>query len=90
MAVSTPVTEVRTQTIHRTVRIVRHERVHHRRKPAPVVQTTPVSTPAAPVPAATAAPPPRPARPLVTRTSGSGRGHGDDGEHEREHEGGDD
>jgi hypothetical protein len=76
---------VRTRTIHRTVRIVRHERVHHRRKPAPAAPATLVS---APVPAATAAPPPRQVRPLVTRTSG-GRGHGDD-EHEREHEGGDD
>jgi hypothetical protein len=82
--VATPVTEVRTHTIHRTIRIVRHERVHHRRKPVPVAPVTRVSAPAPAAPAVAAAPPPRQTRPLVSRTSGHGRGG--DGEHE----GGDD
>jgi hypothetical protein len=75
--------EVRTEVVHRTVRVVRHIRPKHRiaaPPPAPAVQTP------APPPqrvAVTAAPPaPRVARPLRTHSSATGTSHGDDGEHE--------
>jgi hypothetical protein len=91
--------EVRTQVIHRTVRIVRHER---RKAPrhvaAPAAATAPAVAAAAPrvvtpAPAATA-----PARPLVTRSSATGSSHAapplrtrasaTGGAHEHEHEDG--
>jgi hypothetical protein len=80
--------EVRTQTIRRTVRIVKHQRPR-REPPAPPVSAPPPvavvpaarSTPVAP---AQAAPPqPTSSTPVRTRTSGAGSAGG-----EREHEGG--
>src|SRR5690349_4831697 len=87
--------EVRTETIHRTVHVVKHEKPRH---PKPNGRESAAAA-AGPVPAAAAAPravpvaaPPRPAparvvsspapvRHVTTRSSGSGSG-----EHEREHE----
>ena len=91
-ATAAPV-EVRTQTIHRTVRVTRHERSHKRkRRPQPVAAAPPQRVAVA-APTRVAAPAPAPAapsRPLRSRTSGSsGRGHEGEG-HENEHEGEDD
>jgi hypothetical protein len=88
-APATPV-EVRTETIHRTIHVIRHERAHVRRRRPPAV----VAPPPAPAPriavAAPAAPVTRAVRPLRSRTSGSS-GHGGEREHEGgEHERGDD
>lgn len=92
--------EVRTQVVHRTVRVVRHVHVKHHRRAAPVaapavvpvsrpVAAAPAAAPAAAAPAATPAPAPRPR--VVTRTSGASS-HGESDDHGREHEseGGDD
>jgi hypothetical protein len=83
--------EVRTKTIHRTVRVIRHEKPRRARTTAAAPpRAVPVAAPPPRVPAApvAAAVPPRrvvaPTRPLRSRTSGA-RG-GDEGEHEREHE----
>jgi hypothetical protein len=95
--------EVRTETIRRTVRVVKHEKPKHRRQShrASTAAAPPAPAPApAPVAAAPAAPAqpassrvvsaPAPSRNVTTRTSGgSGRGE-HEGEHESEHEGGDD
>lgn len=97
--------EIRTQVVHRTVRVVRHMHVKHHRKVAPVaaapavvpvsrpVAAAPAAAPAAAAPVATPAPAPRPR--VVTRTSGASTHGGSDdhgSEHESEHEseGGDD
>jgi hypothetical protein len=83
--------EVRTQTIRRTVRVVKHERPRTKQpQPAPalpVARATPVAPQAAPTPPASSPS-------LRTRTSGAGPSSG---EHEHgeerergEHEGGDD
>jgi hypothetical protein len=87
--------EVRTQTIHRTVRVVKHERPH-RKQPESAAPATPAVTaaPAVPVsrstPVAPQAAPPQPtsSTPVRTRTSGAGSS-GDEREHGEEHEGGD-
>jgi hypothetical protein len=71
--------EVRTQVVHRTVRIVRHERPKHLRPrrpaaaaPAPAPPpAAPPPAPAARVPAATAPATAAAGRPLVTRSSGT-------------------
>ena len=86
-ATAAPV-EVRTETIHRTVRVTRHERSHTRKRRPPVAAAAPPRRVAAVAPARVAAPAPAPAapsRPLRSRTSGSsGRGHeGDEREHEQ-------
>ena len=65
--------EVRTQVVHRTVRVVRHERPKHlrpRRAPA-LAPAEPPAAPAAPAPAAAAPAPAATGRPLVTRSSGT-------------------
>ena len=78
--------EVRTQTIRRTVRIVKHQRPR-REPPAPAPATSAVAAvPAArSTPVAPQAAPPQPvsSTPVRTRTSGAGSSGG-----EREHEGG--
>ena len=92
--------EVRTQTVHRTVRVTK--RAHGRHGADDVAAPAPAPAPAAPPAAAPAPAPaapvtraaaPAPA-PVTTRTSGSSEdnsghgGGGDDGfEHEAEHEG---
>jgi len=89
--------EVRTETIRRTVRVVKHERPKHRpdpattvapAAPAPAQQVTP-ATPVAPQSA-----PPANSTPVRTRTSGAGSpsGEREDGDdHDRgEREGRDD
>jgi hypothetical protein len=74
--VAAPV-EVRTETIQKTVRIVRHEKPRHRRvpRPAPVVAPRPASAASPPAPGASAAtgsaptysaPAPRPITPRYT------------------------
>jgi hypothetical protein len=76
--------EVRTEVIHRTVRVVRHIKPKHRT----VAPAAPAAVPApAPSPpqrvAATVAPPASAAtRPLRTHSTTTGASHGDDGEHE--------
>lgn len=83
--------EVRTQTIRRTIRIVKHERPRHTR-PEPVAPA-PTAVPAVPAAASTpvvpqAAPPtPRSSTPVRTRTSGGGS-PGGEREHGEEREGG--
>jgi hypothetical protein len=84
--------EVRTQTIRRTVRIVKHEKPRHAppSPPAePVSRPAAAATPSAP-PAISAAPPPSSSSPVRTRTSGGGSGHAEEHEAGEEHEGGDD
>ena len=96
--------EVRTQTIHRTVRVVKRERPHRNRAepaapPAPAAAPPPPAQAAAvaPSPAVapqSAAPQPTSSTPVRTRTSGAGpaggeREHGDERE-DGEGEGGDD
>lgn len=82
--------EVRTQTIRRTVRIVKHQR-RRREPPAPAPATAAVAAvPAArSTPAAPQAAPPQPvsSTPVRTRTSGAGSSGGER-EHGDEHEGG--
>lgn len=77
--------EIRTEVIHRTVRVVRHIRPKHRvaaAPPAPAAVPAPAPSPPQRV-AVTAAPPSSPAtRPLRTQSSATGASHGDDGEHE--------
>jgi hypothetical protein len=91
--------EVRTVTIHKTVRVVRHEKPRHKRQPsaASPVATAPRVASAAPPPRPVASAAPRgPSRlapapvhntaPVTTRTSGA-TGHDageDDGEGERD------
>jgi hypothetical protein len=97
--------EVRTQTIRRTVRVVKHERPRgNRAQPAPpAAPAAPPTAPAAPTvavapstPVAPQSAPPQPASPtpVRTRTSGAGsaggeREHGDERDG-GEREGGDD
>ena len=86
--------EVRTVVKRRTVHVYRRPKHRHRAVTA-APAAAPASVPATVAPApAVAAASVRASEPLVTRTSGSGRGHedGEDrGEHDgREHEGGDD
>jgi hypothetical protein len=102
-AANTQPVEVRTETIRRTVRVVKHEKPHRRRQshrgaaPAAAPSPTPAPAPAPVAPAAPVRPAPArvvsapaPRRHVTTRTSGSsGRGAGEH-EHEAEHEGGDD
>jgi hypothetical protein len=81
--------EVRTQVIHRTIRIVRREKPKRPRPvaaPAPAPPTAKAAAVIAP-PVTYAAPPPAPARtvaPLRTRTSGAGQGGSEHGDRERE------
>ncbi len=76
VAVAPAPVEVRTQVVHRTVRVVRHERPKHlrpRRAAAPAPAQRPAAPSAAPAPAPAAAAPATAAtgRPLVTRSSGT-------------------
>lgn len=101
-AVSTPAAqpvEVRTVVVHRTVRVVRHQKPKKQKRvaapPAPAVTTRPVQIAQVPAPApqptyhpVATKPAPASSKPLKTATSGGGgerEDHGDD-----EHEGGDD
>ena len=68
--------EVRTQVVHRTVRVVRHERPKHLRPrraaaPAPAQRLATPSAAPAPVHAAAAPATAASGRPLVTRSSGT-------------------
>jgi hypothetical protein len=94
--------EVRTQTIRRTVRVVKRERPHRNRAeaaaapaaaPPPPAQAAAVA-PSPPVAPRSAAPQPTGSTPVRTRTSGAGpaggeREHGEERE-DGEREGGDD
>jgi hypothetical protein len=100
-AAKTQPVEVRTETIRRTVHVVKHEKPRHRRTKAPhgparaaapAASAAPAPAPAAVTSAAPARPAPArvvsapaPAHHLTTRTSG-GSGRGGEDEHEREHE----
>ena len=92
--------EVRTVVVHRTIRVVRHQKPKKQKRvaapPAPAVTTRPVQIAQAPAPApqptyhpVATKPSPVSTKPLKTATSGGGKS----GEHEdgdNEHEGGDD
>jgi hypothetical protein len=91
--IATPVVEVRTQTIHRTVHVIKH--LHHEPLPpraiAPAPAVAPAPAPVAPVARplhSATSPAPATSRPLRSATSPGGGHGGDDGEHE--HEGGGD
>src|SRR3954447_5089809 len=99
-AAQTQPVQVRTETIRRTIRVVKHEKPkHHRRpKPAAVPAAAPAPRPVAPAPrpAVTAAPPApvRPATPTrvvsapapTRHVTTRSSGSSGSGEHEREHE----
>jgi hypothetical protein len=88
-AVRRPV-EVRTVTIHRTVRVVRHEKKKRRRQPAPARAAAAVPAPP-PAPAPVAAPTRAPVRSAPARPIASGsHSGGDDGGHHGHGGGGDD
>jgi hypothetical protein len=81
--------DVRTQTIRRTVRIVKHQRPR-REPPAPAPAPAVAAVPAArstPVTPQAAPPQPMNSTPVRTRTSGAGSSGGER-EHGDEHEGG--
>ena len=92
--------EVRTVVVHRTIRIVRHQKPKKQKRvaapPAPAVTTRPVQIAQAPAPVAqptyhpvATKPAPVSSKPLKTATSGGASGgHKDDGG--GEHEGGGD
>jgi len=76
VAVAPAPVEVRTQVVHRTVRVVRHERPKHLRPrraaaPAPAQRLATPSAAPAPVHAAAAPATAASGRPLVTRSSGT-------------------
>ena len=92
--------EVRTVVVHRTIRVVRHQKPKKQKRvaapPTPAVTSRPVQIAQAPAPApqptyhpVATKPAPVSSKPLKTATSGSG---GKSGEHEDggEHEGGGD
>jgi hypothetical protein len=83
--------EVRTQTIRRTIRVVKHEKPRHAPSQPPASAAPPVPARVAAVAAvprvAPAAPPPRRSTPVRTRTSGGGSAGGGEREHENEHAG---
>ncbi len=91
--------EVRTVVVHRTIRVVRHQKPKKQKPvaapPAPAA-ASPVQIAQAPAPQPTyqpvaTRPAPAASKPLKTATSGAGSGHKDDGgEGEHEHEGGGD
>ena len=82
-----PPVEVRTQVIRHTIRIHRKPKApkHPPRAAAPVAAAPPKPVVVAQQPVPAARPAPAANRPVRTRTSGAGGG-----EHESEHEGGDD
>jgi hypothetical protein len=93
--------EVRTVVVHRTIRVVRHQKPKKPKAaaapPAPVVSSHPVQI--AQVPAAqptvqpvSTRPVPASTKPLKTASSGGGEGeeHEDNDREDNEHEGGDD
>ena len=81
--------EVRTRTIHRTIRVVRHEKPR-RPRPQPPAPTSPPAAALAPVPQAApapaATPPATTSPPVRTRTSGGGSPSGGERERGDEHE----
>jgi hypothetical protein len=102
-AAQTQPVEVRTETIRRTVRVVKHEKPHRRRQshrgPAPAAAPPPRAAAAAPAVASVAPARPAPSRVVsapapshhvTTRTSGSSGSGARGHENESEHEGGDD